>query len=159
LVWKPPKDFNAIAPKFLAKHPEVDPAFIAMLDNQRQSWQDKFAAIRNDHFEHRKPLRPELVANFYNLDQAELLFSNAWRAMEDIAVVLLQTKLPAGGLARRNSRERPRSGEPEAVRGLDRERARLTAANLPMTGPHPLFSATKSEASVPERRVRPKLQR
>lgn len=93
-LWKRAKDFNAIAPKFLAKHPKLDEAFLEMLADERQSWQDKFAAIRDDHLEHHKPLPPEFIANFYNLDQAELLFSNAWEAIEDIAATLLSTLLP-----------------------------------------------------------------
>jgi hypothetical protein len=93
-LWKSAKDFNAIAPKFVAKHPNLDEAFLEMLADERRSWQDKFAAIRNDHLEHRKPLPPEFIANFYKLDVAELMFSNAWEAMEDIAAILLSTLLP-----------------------------------------------------------------
>lgn len=95
-LWMKAKDFNAIAPKFFAKHPNVDAAFIEMLVDERTSWQDKFAAIRNDHLEHRKPLPEDFVAAFYTLEQAELLFANAWQAMEGIAAVLLQTLLPPG---------------------------------------------------------------
>lgn len=95
-LWMKPKDFNAIAPKFLAKHPGVEEAFIEMLVDERVSWQGKFAAIRNDHLEHRKPLPEKFVAAFYTLEQAELLFSNVWQAMEDIAAVLLQKLLPPG---------------------------------------------------------------
>jgi hypothetical protein len=94
-LWMKAKDFNAIAPKFLAKHPELDETFLKMLADERRSWQDPFAVIRNDHLEHRKPLPPEFVAAFYTLEQAELVFSNVWEAMEDIAVVLLQTMIAA----------------------------------------------------------------
>lgn len=95
-LWMKAKDFNEIAPKFLAKHPNVDEAFVELLVDERTSWQDKFAVIRNDHLEHRKPLPEKFVAAFYTLEQAELLFANAWQAMEDIAAVLLQTLLPPG---------------------------------------------------------------
>lgn len=56
----------------------------------------KFAVIRNDHLEHRKPLPENFVGAFYTLEQAELIFANAWQAMEGISAVLLQTMLPAG---------------------------------------------------------------
>lgn len=95
-LWKSAKDFNTISAKFLGKHPSLDEAFLEMLADERRSWQDKFAAIRNDHLEHRKPLPPEFIANFYTLDEAELLFLNAWEAMEDIAAILLSTLLPRG---------------------------------------------------------------
>ena len=99
-LWMKAKDFNAIAPKFLAKHPEVPEAFVEMLVDERTSWQDKFAVIRNDHLEHRKPLPEKFVADFYTLEQAELIFANAWEAMEDISAVLLETMLPASVLLR-----------------------------------------------------------
>jgi hypothetical protein len=99
-LWMKAKDFNAIAPKFLAKHPDVDAAFIEMLINERMSWQDKFSVIRNEHLEHRKALPANFVAAFYTLEQAELLFANAWQAMEDIAAVLLAMLLPQGVVLR-----------------------------------------------------------
>ena len=99
-LWMKPKDFNAIAPKFLGKHPDVEAAFIEMLIDERTSWQDKFSVIRNEHLEHRKPLPVDFVAAFYALEQAELLFANAWEAMEDIAAVLLATLLPEGVVLR-----------------------------------------------------------
>jgi len=99
-LWMKAKEFNAIAPKFLAKHPDVDATFIEMLIDERMSWQDKFAVIRNEHLEHRKALPAKFVAAFYTLEQAELLFANAWQAMEDIAAVLLATQLPQAVILR-----------------------------------------------------------
>jgi hypothetical protein len=84
------------AQEFLSQHPGVEEAFIEMLVDGRTSWQDKFAVIRNDHLEHRKPLPEKFVAAFYTLEQAELIFANAWQAIEDIAAVLLKTLLPPG---------------------------------------------------------------
>jgi len=65
-----------------------------MLRDERQTWQVRLAAFRNDYLEHRRTLPHDFVEPFYTLAQAELMFSNAWEAMEDIAAVLLGYTLP-----------------------------------------------------------------
>ena len=99
-LWMKARDFNASLRSSSPSTRRVEEAFIEMLVDERTSWQDKFAVIRNEHFEHRKPLPEEFVAAFYTLERAELVFANAWQAMEDIAAVLLQTLLPSGVLLR-----------------------------------------------------------
>ena len=90
------RDFEAVAAKFLRKHPELDPAFVTMLGDERRSWQSALARFRNDHLEHRKKLDPLFVAPFYTLATAELAFENVWQAIEDITVQLLVPYLPPG---------------------------------------------------------------
>jgi hypothetical protein len=95
-LWKNDKEFNAIAPKFLLKHPVLGEVFMDMLADERATWQIKLAKFRNEHLEHHKDLPAGFVEPFYTLQQAELSFQNVWQAMEDIAAHVIALQFPNG---------------------------------------------------------------
>jgi hypothetical protein len=97
-LWQSDEKFEAGGERFQRQHPEVDPHFIEMLRDDRAKWQQKLALFRNEHLEHKQPLKPEFVGSFYTLAGAELAFENVWEAIEDISAILLMPHLAPGVL-------------------------------------------------------------
>jgi len=90
------KDFEEGTGGFLKKNEilsGIDYQFINMLRDERKTWQNILAKIRNDYLEHKK-LNQKEVERHFNLETAEIIFNNCWQAVEEIMVVFLRTGLP-----------------------------------------------------------------
>jgi hypothetical protein len=84
--------------QFQAAHPEpeVPNAFGEYLRQQREGWQNRFSAWRNECLEHPGLGGCDKFAVLYNTSQAELLFEAAWNAIVVILAALLQAKMWPG---------------------------------------------------------------
>jgi hypothetical protein len=80
---------------FLKANPGVSPELIARMNVNRDTWQPDLVRFRNDYLEH-KTMNHEDVASFYSLACAEALFDRVWVSVEELLVILMAAKLPAG---------------------------------------------------------------
>ena len=92
-LFKNEEEFIKGCDIFQKKYPEIDPSFIAMLKDERRTWQNILHTIRNDFLNHKK-LSKEQIEKFFTLESAELMFQNCWGAIEEILVCLMRTALP-----------------------------------------------------------------
>jgi hypothetical protein len=76
--------------EFNGKHPSLIMEVCDQLRRQRINWQNGLADFRNHYLEHRKDGQ-ERFAKYYTPQEAEVLFDSAWRTMEDIFPVFIES--------------------------------------------------------------------
>ena len=97
-LFKNDGNFRKDIDQFQLAHPEpeVPKAFGEYLRQQREAWQNRFSAWRNECLEHPDLGGCDNFADLYNAAQAELFFEAAWNAIVVILAALLQAKMWPG---------------------------------------------------------------
>jgi hypothetical protein len=85
--------FEKGAAKFLEQHPELAD-LVEMMRRDRADFQKRLGEYRNDYIEHRKDFDPKLFEALHSPGVAEVMFYNAWQAIEDNVALLVQALLP-----------------------------------------------------------------
>jgi hypothetical protein len=95
-IFQADAEFELGALAFSKSHPNVDAAFVDMARQDRATWQNALATIRNEHLEHRAQVDPRLIQAFFRPDSARTTFDNVWQAIEEATMLLLESLLPGG---------------------------------------------------------------
>lgn len=81
--------FDKQAVAFLVSHPEVDAQLMKSIKDDKNSWQKALYTYRNDG-EHNIKVPTFNGHPMHSLNNAEIIFSNTWHAIEDVFVCCMQ---------------------------------------------------------------------
>lgn len=95
-VFKTDAAFESGAATFSTSYPRVDSEFVSMARQDRAIWQNALSMIRNQHLEHRTAVDLRLIKAFFRADSARTTFDNAWQAIEEGTMLLLEALLRPG---------------------------------------------------------------
>lgn len=94
-LFKQQKDFDAGCIEFKKKYPNIDSKFIHSILEYRE-WSNILVQVRNNVIDHKagkNPIIVEKLSSFLTLKNAEILFDNCWKSIEDFLVIFAIDKV------------------------------------------------------------------